>query len=106
MWIFKKKIKRIDGNFTIVTLNHFSALYIPPFYMRSLNLGLDMYYFVKSNARSNNRYKQDKIIRMLYFFYQQLICPYFSFICVVLFLVYNAACVSGFTILGFPFGFL
>jgi hypothetical protein len=74
--------------------------------MRSLNLGLDMYYFVKSNARSNNRYKQDKIIRMLYFFYQQLICPYFSFICVVLFLVYNAACVSRFTILGFPFGFL
>ena len=52
--------------------------------MRSLNLGLDMYYFVKSNARSNNRYKQDKIIRMLDFFYQQLICPYFSFICVVL----------------------
>ena len=40
-----------------------------------LVIGIDNAFFVKSHSKSNNKYKQEKIIKMLDFFYRQHICP-------------------------------
>ena len=40
-----------------------------------LVIGRDKSYFVKSHSKTNNKYKQDEIIRMIGFFYPQHICP-------------------------------